>query len=262
MASQNAESHLKALKASIQSDTQLLVRLQKRLKINRIPWRIECVDISSTAGKTAVAGIIVFEKGKPKPSLYRKYKIKTADPKDDYACMAEVLGRHFGKSEASKPFPDLLMVDGGKGQLNIAVSVLASLRPEEKFQIISIAKKDEKRGEVQDKIYKPGQMNSIKFGREGDILLFLEKIRNEAHRFAVSFHRTRRNKRSMYSALDSIPGIGKKRKAMLLRHFKSIKKIRAASLEELCALPGLSRNVAEKVKQSLAEPDSRPRPLG
>lgn len=256
LASQNAESHLKALKASIETDTKLLVRLQKRLKMDRVPWRIECFDISNTSGQTAVAGMIVFDKGNPKPSLYRKFKIKTADPKDDYACMSEVLGRRYGKNEASIPYPDILMVDGGKGQLNIAVSVIASLRLEEKIQIISIAKKDEKRGEVQDKVYKPGQVNPIYFGREGDILLFLERIRDEAHRFAISFHRKRRHKRSMHSELDSVPGIGKKRKAMLLRHFKSLKKIRAATLEELRAVPGINRDVAENVKKALGDPVS------
>ncbi len=253
MASQNAESHLKALKASIQSDTQLLVRLQKRLKMDRTPWRIECFDISTLSGKTAVAGMAVFEKGNPNPSLYRKYKIKTADPKDDYACMSEVLKRRYGKNEASKPFPDILMVDGGKGQLNIAVSVLGSLQLERSIQIISIAKKDEKRGEVQDKVYQPGRVNAINFGREGDLLLFLGRIRDEAHRFAISFHRKRRSQQSMHSALDSIPGIGKKRKVMLLKHFKSIKKIRAATLEELRAVPGLNRTVAENVKRALTD---------
>ena len=172
--------------------------------------------------------------------------------------MSEVLRRRYGKNQAAKSLPDMLMLDGGKGQLNIAVSVLASLRLEAKIQIISIAKKDEKRGENQDKVYQPGRVNSINFGKERDLLLFLERIRDEAHRFAISFHRKHRNQRSMHSVLDSIPGIGKKRKAMLIKHFKSIKKIRAATLEELRAVPGLNRNVAENVKRALADPGSRP----
>ncbi|UCD89555.1 MAG: excinuclease ABC subunit UvrC [Desulfobacterales bacterium] len=257
MSSQNARSHLKALKASIETDTRMLMRLQKRLKTDRIPWRIECIDVSSMAGKDTVAGIVVFEKGNPNPSLYRKYNIKTANPKDDYACMSEVLKRRYGKKEKSKPYPDILMVDGGKGQLNIAVSVILSLQLEKDFQVISIAKKDEKKGERQDKVYRAGQVNSIHFEGKGDVLLFLERIRDEAHRFAISFHRKRRTHRMMHSALDSIPGIGKKRKAALLKHFKSMKKIRAATLEELNAVPGINRKVAENVNRALSNPDAR-----
>jgi excinuclease ABC subunit C len=150
----------------------------------------------------------------------------------------------------------MLMVDGGKGQLNIAVSVIKSLKPEPTFQIISIAKKNESKGETQDKIYKPGQVNPVNMGRGGELLLFLEKIRDKSHEFSISFHRQRRGKRFIRSALDSIPGVGKKRKATLLKHFKSIKKIRAATLEELSALPGMNRHVAESVKKTL-NPNSK-----
>jgi excinuclease ABC subunit C len=251
MASQNAENSLKEFKASIEAGKEILVRLQKRLKMDSIPRRIECFDVSSISGTEAVAGMIVFEDGKPEKSLYRKYKLKTGAMQDDYACMAEVLKRRYGKGEKSKPFPDILMVDGGKGQLNIAVSVIKALNLEHNFQIISIAKKDDKKGETKDKIYKPGQVNPVNLGREGDILLFLEKIRNESHRFAISFHRKRRSKTFMYSALDSIPGVGKQRKATLLKHFKSIKNIRAATLEEMRALPGLNRKVAEDIEKAL-----------
>ena len=143
------------------------------------------------------------------------------------------------------------MVDGDKGQLNIAVSVLTSLNLEKKIQLISIAKRNKIKGEAQDKIYKPGQANPVNLGREGDLILFLERIRDEAHRFAISFHRNRRIKTLMHSSLDSIQGVSKKRKLILLKHFKSIKKIRAATLEELSALPGISYNLAEKIKNSL-----------
>jgi excinuclease ABC subunit C len=143
------------------------------------------------------------------------------------------------------------MVDGGKGQLNVAVAVINSLKLEQKFQIISIAKKNEKKGESRDKIFKPGQANPVNLGRNGDLLLFLEKIRDEAHHFAISFHRKHRRKTFVHSALDSIPGIGQKRKKTLLTHFKSIKKIRTASLEELSALPGFNRKIAENLKRTL-----------
>jgi len=143
-------------------------------------------------------------------------------------------------------------VDGGKGQINIAVSVLKELNIEADFEIIGIAKKDETKGETEDKIYKPGRANPVNLGREGDLLFLLQRIRDETHRFAITFHRKRRSKRSITSALDAIPGIGRKRKKTLLKHFGSIKKIRAATLEELSALPGMNRKAAEAVRQRLA----------
>ena len=251
LASQNAENRLKEFLASAATDMEILIQLKKRLKMDKVPQRIECFDISSISGTEAVAGMVVFEKGKANKSLFRKYRIKSVDAQDDYSCMAEVLKRRYGKGEKSRPYPDMLMVDGGKGQLNIAVSVIESLKPEQTFQLISIAKKNESKGEKQDKIYKPGQVNPVNMGRGEELLLFLEKIRDKSHEFAISFHRQRRGKRFIRSALDSIPGVGKKRKATLLKHFKSIKKIRAATLEELSALPGINRNVAESVKNTL-----------
>lgn len=195
--------------------------------------------------------MVVFEKGKPNKTLYRKYKLQGTGVPDDYAYMAEVLKRRYGKGKKSEPYPDMLMVDGGKGQLNVAVAVIKSLKLEQKIQIISIAKKNEKKGETQDKIFKSGQTNPVNLGRRGDLLLFLERIRDEAHHFAISFHRKDRRKTFMHSSLDSIPGVGKKRKKILLTHFKSIKKIRTATLEELCALPGFNRRTAENVKRTL-----------
>jgi len=252
MACQNAKNSLREFITEVSKDTQLLLRLQQRLKMDRLPFRIECFDNSSIYGKDAVSCMVVFEKGKPNKSLYRKYRLKTALAKDDYACMAEVLNRRYGKKgNTSEPYPDILMVDGGKGQLNIAVSVLTSLKLEKKIQLISIAKRIEEKGEMQDKIYKPGQANPVNLGREGDLILFLERIRDEAHRFAISFHRKQRSKTLMHSSLDSIQGVGKKRKLILFKHFKSVKKIRAATLEELSALPGISYNIAKKIKYSL-----------
>jgi len=253
MAGQNAENGLKDRITSMTTDMDILVRLRQRLKMGRIPLRIECIDASNIAGTKAVASIVVFEKGKPDKALYRKYKIKTVAEQNDYAYMAEVLKRRYGKGEKSKPHPDLLMVDGGRGQLNIAVSVMKDLKLEEKFEIIGIAKEDEKKGETDDKIYKPGRANPVKLGRAGDLLLFLQRIRDEAHRFAISFHRQRRRAAFIRSALDTIPGIGKKRKETLLKHFGSIKKIRAAKLDELSALPGMNRNVAKTVQKALVD---------
>jgi len=253
MADRNADISLKEEIASLATDMKMLARLQKRIKINSLPERIECFDNSNISGKQPVAGMVVFEKGKSKKSSYRHYKINTVSKHDDYAYMDEVLRRRYGKGEKSKPYPDLLVVDGGKGQLNIAVSVVKDLKIEGRFDIIGIAKKDEKKGEVQDKIYKPGRVNSVNFGKEGDLLLFLQRVRDEAHRFAISFHRKRRGKSSIRSVLDTIPGIGKKRKQRLLKHFRSIKKIRAATIEELSAVSGMNRKAAEAVRERLGD---------
>ena len=251
----NAENELSSLIASRSAEMDLLLRLQKKLKMKHLPERIECFDNSNISGTQAVAAMVVFEKARAKTSFYRKYRIKTVSEHDDYAYMEEVLNRRFGKGEAAKPYPDLLMVDGGKGQLNIALAVTAALNLTHEFDIIGIAKKDEKKGESRDKIFKPGRANPLNFGRDEDLLLFLQRIRDESHRFAISFHRKRRQKISLQSELDTIPGIGKKRKAALLQHFKSVKNIRAANAEDISALPGFNRVVADSILKALGSRD-------
>jgi excinuclease ABC subunit C len=199
-----------------------------------------------------VAGMVVFEKARANKAMYRKYRIRTVSEHDDYAYMSEVLSRRFAKGEEAGPFPDLIVVDGGKGQLNVALSVISDLNLQGSFGVLGIAKKDENRGETRDKIFLPGRANPVNFGREEDLLLFLQRIRDEAHRFAITFHRKRRMKSSMQSVLDGIPGIGKKRKSLLLKHFKSIKKIRAATLDEMSALPGMTMKAAEALHNALS----------
>jgi excinuclease ABC subunit C len=251
MAAQNAENEIKNLISSAETFTDLLARLQKRLKMAKIPERIECFDNSNISGSNPVSGMVVFEKGKPAKQLYRSYKIRVKGDQNDYAYMDEVLRRRFGKGDASKPYPDLILIDGGKGHLNIAHAVLRELEIDEQIQLIGIAKKDEKRGEPEDRIYKHGRSNPVNFEREGDLHLFLQRIRDEAHRFAISFHRKQRLKKAFHSALDEIPGIGKRKKEMLVKHFGSIKKIRAATPEELSALPGITAKDALNVKRTL-----------
>ncbi len=250
MAIHNAENELQGLIAAKSAEMDLLLRLQKKLKLSRLPQRIECFDNSNISGAEAVASMVVFEKGQPEKSAYRHFKIKTVDKNDDYAYMAEVLTRrlkNWNSQKYSEPLPDLLMVDGGKGQLSIALAVSKELELEDRLQIVAIAKKDEKRGETRDKIFIPNRSNPLAFGKDADLLLFMQRIRDEAHRFAISFHRKRRKKTSLQSALDAIAGIGPKRKAILLKHFKSIKKIREANIAELNSLPGISRSSAETV---------------
>lgn len=260
LAEHNAENELQSAMAARTAELELLLRLQKKLKLSRRPDRIECFDNSNLSGTEPVAAMVVFEKGKARKSAYRKFKIKAIGEPDDYAYMSEVLSRRLGKlnpPQGPEPVPDLLMIDGGKGQLNIALAVVKELGLEGRFEIIAIAKKDEKKGEIHDKIFKPRRANPIIFGRDADLLLFLQRIRDEAHRFAITFHRRRRIKTSLQSELDAIPGIGKKRKVILLKHFKSIQRIREANVEELAALPGINHPAAEAVYRYFRDSEYR-----
>ncbi len=254
MAVQNAKTALTDAKTSNAVSKELLNRLRQRLGLQRFPARIECFDNSNISGSSPVAGMVVFENGKPKKSDYRKFHIKTIRKPDDYGTMWEVLHRRFTKYLENKdgdPLPDLLVVDGGKGQLNMALDVMKKLNLLNRFDIIAIAKKDETKGEISDKVYKPFRANAVQFGKDRDLLLFLQLIRDESHRFAISFHRQKRKSKFLQSELDGIPGVGEKRKKILLTHFKSIKRIRAASLKELSDLPGMNRTTAGSILNAL-----------
>jgi len=252
LAVENAQKRLNDHYASVEKREEILTRLQKHLGLQKIPYHIECFDNSTFGGKEPVASCVVFKNGQSSTADYRKYKIKTVSVPNDYAYMAEVLGRRYGKQHPDTRFPDLLMVDGGKGQLNIALAIVKELGLMGNFDIIGIAKKDETKGEPEDKIYIKGRSNPINFNRAGDLLLFLQSIRDEAHRFAITFQRNRRKKAVTASVLDTIPGIGKKRKTALLKHFGGITRIRNAAVDEVMSVPGISRTVAETVKDYLS----------
>lgn len=251
MARANAETRLAEKRAVVAMEMDLARRLQKKLNLARLPIHIECVDNSNISGRSPVAGLVVFKHGKPEKTYYRRYILNEIDIPDDYANMAEVLRRRFGKENTSPSLPDLLMVDGGKGQINIAVSILTELQIVGNIDVIGIAKKDKTKGETHDKIFLPRRSNPVVFGRDEELLLFLQRIRDEAHRFAIAFHRRRRSKKSIHSILDTIHGIGEKRKKTLLKQFGSVSKIRAAHIDELMALPGMNRKAAESLMEGL-----------
>ncbi|RJQ87946.1 MAG: excinuclease ABC subunit UvrC [Desulfobacteraceae bacterium] len=251
MALQNARQALEEQFRQKDSSLDLLQRLQKQLRLQRLPRRIECFDNSNLGATEPVAGMVVFENGLAQPSAFRRYKLKPSSKPDDYAYMAEVLRRRYEKEDALKPHPDLLLVDGGKGQLNVAMAILTDLNLTGAFDVAGIAKKNPYAGEHQDKIYLPARANPVQFSREQDLLLFLQRIRDEAHRFAVGFQRKRRQGRAMHSLLDGINGIGPKRKAQLLKHFGSLARIGSASLEELTSQPGISESLARSIKEAL-----------
>jgi excinuclease ABC subunit C len=251
MARRNAQDELKNVAAGQTADGALLARLQKRLGLKRVPRRIECFDNSTLMGAEPVAGMVVFVDARPATSAYRKFVLRTVGGPDDYASMAEVLKRRFAHKTPAEPTPDLVLLDGGRGQLGVALSALRDLGLAGAFDVIAIAKRDERRGETRDKIFLPGRVNSVSFGREEDLRLFLQRVRDEAHRFAVGFHRRRRRIATLRSALDNIRGLGPARKAALVRQFGSIEAIRAAAIEALSALPGFNPTIAAAIKDKL-----------
>ncbi|HPP73523.1 MAG TPA: excinuclease ABC subunit UvrC [Armatimonadota bacterium] len=247
MAETNAEAILDQLRKKVEADeayiTIELGELQQALDLPKLPRRIECYDISNIMGTEAVGSLVVFENGRPKKSDYRRFKIKyTPERPDDYAMMREVLARRLtGQLRQSEKFaelPDLLMVDGGKGQLGIAVEVLDALG--EDVPVIGLAKEYEE-------VFKPGESDPRLLPRNSKGLHVLQRIRDEAHRFAVEYHRKLRSKRMTRSILAEIPGIGKKRRSALLKHFGSLKRIREATIEELEQAPTMTRPAAEAV---------------
>lgn len=251
MADQNAGKSLKEQLDAAMAEKALLDRLQRRLALERRPERIECFDLSNMAGTEGVGSMVVFEGGRPARAAYRKYRIKFAPGWDDYAMLREVLARRYKKVDAGQPLPDLLMVDGGKGQLSMAIAVLKALQLYGSFDLIGIAKKDPERGETEDKIYKPGRKNPVNLKKDTDVLLFLQRIRDEAHRSVITYHRKRRLMTCRRSVLEEIPGIGERRRTRLLKHFGSLKRIKAASVEELAAVPGMTRQAARAVFEAL-----------
>ena len=251
MALENAEIGLSEWQAANALNMALLKGLKLRLKMDRLPLRIECFDNSHLYGRDAVSAMVVFEGAQPRKNAYRTYRLWAPVMQDDYAAMAEVLGRRYGSKEKREPLPDLLVVDGGKGQLNIAADIIAGLGLKGLFEIVGIAKKDESKGETRDKIYQLGRVNAVGFGRHLEELFLLQRVRDEAHRVAIRFHRKRRGRSGLHSVLDDIPGVGPKRKALLLKHFGGIESIRSADMRVLAALPGMNQKVAREIKNRL-----------
>jgi len=262
MVKENARHGLENLKAKWAADDDLMQRamaeLREELNLPRLPRRIECFDISHIQGTSTVASMIVFEDARPRKAHYRRFKIKTVDGNDDFASMREVLSRRFkrlGEISDSEPasgevdgagdgfshVPDLVLIDGGKGQLGAALQVFLDLGVKD-IPLSSLAKQ-------QEEIFVPHTPEPIVLARNSPALFLVQRVRDEAHRFAVTFHRDVRKKATIQSALDLVPGIGPKRKRQLLRQFGSVKAIREASIDELAAAPGMTARLAETVKQ-------------
>lgn len=228
-----------------QRSIRLMKDIQEELHLPKMPLHIECFDNSNIQGSDAVAACVVFKKAKPIKKEYRKYNIKTVEGADDYASMREVVYRRYLRAiEEDAPLPDLIITDGGKGQMESVRQVLEELHLE--IPIAGLAK--DSRHRTSELLYGfPAQTIGLKQG--SPLFRLLEQIQDEVHRFAITFHRDKRSKRQVASALDAIKGIGEKSKTELLRRFKSVKRIQEASLEELSDIVGPSK--AKKIKESL-----------
>ncbi len=248
MAARNAKDILEREKDQTvfkMDDNPSLIALRDLLSLPRQPHRIDAFDISNLGGSMAVGSMVVFQDGKPEKSEYRRYRIRTVEGQDDFAMMREVITRRFRRAlEEQTPLPDLVLVDGGKGQLNAALSALEDLGMEDKQPIIGLAKKFEH-------IFLPGQSDPIILSNRDAVLHLIQRIRNEAHRFAVAYHRKLREKRTTMSVLDYIPDIGPKRKQSLIQHFGSIDRIREASIDELRSVKGITQKIAEDIHKHL-----------
>ncbi len=253
MANANAANTLRERIQKTTHETAVLQALQRRLRMDRLPSRIECFDNSNLSGTNPVAAMVVFIDGRPFKAGYRRFTLRSVSLPDDYAAMAEVLSRRYAKIDLANPEPDLLLVDGGKGQVGVAAAVLDKLGLTERFSVAGIAKKDGIKGETDDKIYLPKRVNPVNMGTDGRLLLLLQQIRDEAHRFAVTYQRKKRTRRTIASVLDRINGVGGKRKATLMKHFGSIQNIRAATVEEIGALPGIGLSLAKAIKKGLSK---------
>jgi excinuclease ABC subunit C len=259
LAGKNAEASFASRKSKGVDALAALSKLQQRLGLKRLPRRIECFDIAHIQGAATVASMVVFLDGEPDKSRYRKFRVKTVE-NDDFAAMYEVLSRRFRRMRTDPDRwiePDLLVVDGGKGQLGTALAALRDagweISAEKGFDVIGLAKeREDSEGMAQpDRVYLRNVKDPIKLKPSSTELFLLARIRDEAHRFANTYHRRRRGKLQLRSALEDVPGVGAKRKKLLLRHFGSLKKIKAATVEELAAVPGMSRRAAEAVKRFL-----------
>lgn len=255
LAMTNAQSHFRDAITKADRQALGLEQIQQKFGLKNLPRRIECYDISNFQGEGNVASQVVFEDGLPRKDDYKRYKIKTVEGANDFASMKEVLGRRFKHDEWEDP--DLVVVDGGKGQLNMAVEALKEIgRPD--VPVIGMAKArtlgefhDAEVVATQERFFIPGRQNPVTFPSNSEAYQILVGIRDEAHRFAITYHRKLRDQHSMGSALDDITGLGEKRKVALLKAFGSVEGIKSASIEQLIEIPGMNRLMAERVKLAL-----------
>jgi excinuclease ABC subunit C len=260
MAFSNAKVNLSEQRIRSSKNKNVLQHVKYELKLNRLPEVVEAFDISHLSGTMTVASMVCWKKNAPSNKDYRKYKITSISGPDDFASMKEVLTRRYKRTLAEgKKLPDLILVDGGKGQISIAVKVLTDLDILRKVDLIGLAKgrSEKKRGRSRGQnvdyeyVVKPNQKNEIRLRRNSDVLYFLQNIRDESHRFAIEFQRKLKRKHTLHSQIDDIPGIGPKRRKLLLKHFGSLTLLKQATTDEIMQVPGIPQKMASEIKTFL-----------
>jgi excinuclease ABC subunit C len=253
MACENAEKFFLAQKEDEEDQEKLLQGMMENLHLSTLPRRIEAFDISNIQGVYAVGSMVSFEDGKAAKERYRHFRIKSVEGSDDYGMMYEVLLRRYTRALQENDLPDLVLLDGGKGQLHVAQEVFKDLNISG-VDLISLAKKRGVKGthparveKSDEKIFHPQYKAPLVLPRRSPLIHFLDRIRDEAHRFAVTYHKKVRSKGTIRSVLEEIPGIGETRKKELLKLFESVEKLKEASLEELAGVPKMNSTSAQAV---------------
>jgi excinuclease ABC subunit C len=260
MAVENARQSFSERHDQEKAREKMLLELQRELRLKHYPQRIECFDISTIHGAHAVGSQVTFINGEPDKTRYRHYRIRSIDASsggDDFGMMLEVLKRRFTRGKDEADLPDLVVVDGGKGQLAMAIAAMADVGVTG-LDVVGLAKMRvqpaPRRAEIErteERVFVPGQSNPLILRRNSNALFLLQRVRDEAHRFAISYHKKLRSKQTLYSALDRIPGVGGARKRALLRAFGSIKRIGEASVAELLKVPNMNERLAQEILDSL-----------
>jgi excinuclease ABC subunit C len=258
MAQQNARQSFTERHDQEKAREKMLQELQQQLRLKRYPQRIECFDISMIHGAYAVGSQVTFTGGEPDKAHYRHYRIRTIDPAgggDDFGMMLEVLKRRFTRGKREEEMPNLVVVDGGKGQLAMALAAMREVGVEG-IDVVGLAKmrvqSAPRSAEIErseERVFLPGQSNPVTLKRNSNALFLLQRVRDEAHRFAITHHKKLRSKQTLSSALDRIPGIGAARRRALLRAFGSVKGVEQASLNELVQIPGMNPKLAQQLWQ-------------
>lgn len=257
LAERNARESFRERGSRREARQGVLAELQQRLQLQRLPRRIECFDISNVQGSLSVGSMVVLRDGEADKEAYRRFRIRTVSGADDYASLYEVLQRRLRRGLEEDQLPDLILIDGGKGQLGVLTSVLQQLGLEGRIDAVGIAKSrviGNVRGKAversEERFFLPGRKNPVILRQGSSALFLLERLRDEAHRFAISYHRQLRGKAALASSLEELPGVGPARRRALLKHFGSLKKVQMATLAELQAMPGLPASLAATIHQA------------
>ena len=265
MACENAANYLISEIPKPTDPLVALERLQQRLGLQSFPHRLECVDISNFRGQFPVGSLVVFEDGKPNKTAYRRYRIRDVTHIDDPGMMAEVIRRRFTDGRDSEILPDLLVVDGGKAQLNQTLAILDGLQLKGTVPVVALAKRQRPGSQVEspksDRLYLAGRKTPLPLDSDLSLQFLLGRLRDEAHRFAIEYYQKRHRKSTLRSRLDDIRGIGPKRRRSLIKHFGSVNQLAKATLEEISQVPGVSSKLAEEIFFALGSNSSDKRPI-